>query len=272
MAGQRVLLAILSILSINTTLAQEQIRREFGIGIGVANLPYYPGSDERRNFVVPLPYYESERLKFDSNEGVRSELFRRQRFAIDVSFNFQPSVEADDIDEREGMDDLDAILQLGPSLNYDLGPASDPARIKFKLPIRAAIATDIPKDIRHVGWVVNPLVKFAFPQALDEWDLALRVGPQFSNSTYNNYIYGVEPEFATPQRPPFRSTGGYSGMVMTLSGTKRVRNVWMGWFIRYDNLDGVKFEDSPLVVTNSALTVGFGIAWIVKQTSVEKSH
>jgi outer membrane protein len=37
--------------------------------------------------------------------------------------------------------------------------------------------------------------------------------------------------------------------------------------VRYDSLRGAVFEDSPLVRRLSALTVGFGLAWVLSTST-----
>jgi hypothetical protein len=41
----------------------------------------------------------------------------------------------------------------------------------------------------------------------------------------------------------------------------------VGAYLRYDTLAGASFEGSPLVRRNSYWTGGFGIAWMIKQSS-----
>jgi len=43
--------------------------------------------------------------------------------------------------------------------------------------------------------------------------------------------------------------------------------MWVGAFMRYDSLRGATFEDSPLVRSRSALTMGFGVSWILATSS-----
>jgi len=41
----------------------------------------------------------------------------------------------------------------------------------------------------------------------------------------------------------------------------------MGGFIRYDNLSGAVFDDSPLVETRHSVMAGFAVAYILKKSS-----
>jgi outer membrane protein len=53
--------------------------------------------------------------------------------------------------------------------------------------------------------------------------------------------------------------------MMTLS--KRYRRYWVGGFLRYDNLTGAVFDDSPLVRDRSALAGGLAVSWIFGESS-----
>ena len=59
---------------------------EVGLGIGALRLPHYRGSDQSRDWVVPVPYiaYRGDILKAD-REGARAVLFDTERLDFDVS-------------------------------------------------------------------------------------------------------------------------------------------------------------------------------------------
>jgi outer membrane scaffolding protein for murein synthesis (MipA/OmpV family) len=99
------------------------------------------------------------------------------------------------------------------------------------------------------------------------WDAGLSLGPLFGNGKYHAYYYSVDPQYATATRPAYRASGGYSGTLLLASLSRRLERIWMGGFIRYDNLSGAQFEDSPLFETDHSLMAGFAIAWIFRQSS-----
>jgi len=43
--------------------------------------------------------------------------------------------------------------------------------------------------------------------------------------------------------------------------------MWVGAFVRYDNLRGAAFQDSPLVRRTSGVTAGFGVSWVLDTSS-----
>jgi outer membrane scaffolding protein for murein synthesis (MipA/OmpV family) len=66
----------------------------------------------------------------------------------------------------------------------------------------------------------------------------------------------------TPQRSAYQANRGYSGWSSLISASQRFDRMWLGAFIRYDNLQGTGFQDSPLVETRHALLAGIGLAWV----------
>lgn len=56
-------------------------------------------------------------------------------------------------------------------------------------------------------------------------------------------------------------------MEYTMGVSKRFPNFWLGAFVRYGNLAGAKFEDSPLVLQNEALSAGVALSWIFGESS-----
>ena len=51
---------------------------------------------------------------------------------------------------------------------------------------------------------------------------------------------------------------------MAASLSWQVKNVLIGAFIRYDDLKGSVFEDSPLVEQKYSLMAGFALSWSLK--------
>ncbi|HHO70113.1 MAG TPA: hypothetical protein ENN02_01365, partial [Halothiobacillus sp.] len=47
----------------------------------------------------------------------------------------------------------------------------------------------------------------------------------------------------------------------------RFGQLWVGGFLRYDNLSGAAFADSPLVETRHSLMAGIGTAWVFGKSS-----
>jgi outer membrane scaffolding protein for murein synthesis (MipA/OmpV family) len=77
----------------------------------------------------------------------------------------------------------------------------------------------------------------------------------------------VAPEFATPERPAFTPGGGFAGMEYLAAVSKRYTKLWVGGFVRYDTLGGAAFAESPLVTSKHYFAAGFGLAWILGEST-----
>ncbi len=256
-----------------TAVADSRPLWEFGAGAVGLHLPDYRGSAESRSYVYPLPYfiYRGDVLRVD-REGARARFFELGRARVDLSVNATPPVDSSENRARQGMPDLDPTIEIGPMLNVSLGDRTRAdGRLDLRLPVRAVIATNLSRA-RTAGFVFYPHLNF--DRRLGAWDLGLQSGPLFATSQYHRYFYGVDPQYATAERPAFTARGGYSGFVGLASLSHRVGRLWFGGFIRYDTLAAAAFEASPLVKREHSLMAGAGIAWVFAESSarVESSE
>ncbi len=245
------------VLPITNLKAEEELPLwELGLGAGVISQPYYPGSDETRNlfFPVPLPVYRGDVFKSD-DDGVRAQLLKNDRLKIDVSLDFNYAIDSDDIDVRQGMDDIDSVLQIGPSLEILLSE-TDNSQWFLNLPLRANF--EIGDGVDGSGYTFAPNLTYfrSFDLGKTKWRAGFALGPQFGSSDYHNVYYGVEDEFATDFRSRYDAEGGYSGSraLLTLKSHNKKR-LWV-FFMRYDNISSAEFEDSPLVENSGGLSAG----------------
>ena len=257
----------LALFSSNLTAEELPPKWEFGVGIGGLSIPHYRGSDQTQEYVAPLPYvrYNGERLKVD-REGARFSFLQNGRFRLDASASFNFPVDSEDNRARQGMPDLDPIIELGPRAQFDLYTSDDSnLRIRAAIPVRLAIAADL-KGPDNAGWTVSPYLQIRYYTG---WETAFSLGPIWATEKYHDYYYQVDPAYATIDRPAYDAHSGYSGFRYTLTTSTRFHNdqFWFGAFLRYDTLSGAAFEDSPLVKQNDALFAGIAIAWIFKASS-----
>ncbi len=238
--------------------SQEQLPLwELGLGLGGLHQPYYVGTDQTRTFAfpVPVPVYRGRVFKSD-DDGMRAELIKDQRFKLDLSLDFNLAVDSSDVDLRQGMDDIGSLLQIGPSLQFKLGGGAQDEWL-LNLPVRANLEFD--DGIDGAGYTFAPNLTYFnhFTWRDKPWRAGVAIGPQFGSKDYQNTYYGVAPEFATPERPEFEADSGYSGSRLLLSLRSKDKDRLWVWFLRYENISGASFEDSPLVETSDGLSVGF---------------
>ena len=246
--------------------AGELPRWEIGLGVGGLSIPDYRGADQRRSYVLPLPYiqYRGDVYRID-REGAHADVFTSDRVKLDVSLNAGPPAKSDRNDARAGMPNLDPSVEAGPSIHIYLARNKTRGRVwSLQLPLRAAAAVNL-HHVQRIGWIFAPNLNLDALNLHGDWDLGIAVGPLYASEDYHDYYYEVAPAFATSTRPAYDARAGYSGSRMTLSLSRRFPKFWVGAFARYDNLSGAVFEDSPLVKRKDSFMAGVGIAWILAQ-------
>lgn len=231
---------------------------EAGAGLVTFVSPHYLGSDQYSSYVLPLPYmiYRGDYVRAD-RDGIRGFIYDSEKLDLRLSGGGSLPVNSKDSDARDGMDDLDLVLEGGPTLQYQLFSGEDQV-LRLDLPIRAAFS--IGSSIAHQGWTTNPrlLYKKYFPH----WTITSTLGPVFSDSSYHGYIYDVDRRFATPDRASYNAKSGYTGTRASLSFRRRFGRLFFGTFFSYYNLNGAANEDSPLVNSTDYFSTGLSIAWV----------
>lgn len=242
---------------------------ELGLGAGAVSFPDYRGSDHRRVWLLPVPYimYRGEFLRAD-RDGIRGRFFDSDRVELDLSLAASVPVDSDGNEAREGMDNLDPTVEIGPSLDLTLWrSARRDRKLDLRLPLRWVVT--VSGSPRDVGIVFSPRLNLDVrnPLGYSGWNLGLQAGPIFTDRRSNAFYYDVAGADVTPTRPAYASRGGYGGNQFMAALSKRFDTYWVGGFARYDTLHGAVFTDSPLVRSRSAWSVGFGIAWMLGESA-----
>ena len=229
--------------------ASEPTRRQFVFTLrgGVASKPEYFGSDEYtagpdlgfrfnylalrngRSFGNPDPWTDSMGLTFGG------------------SFRFIPERDSSDHDELEGLDDIDAAVELGVSMRYgtEYFAAFGEIRRGFG---------------GHEGWV-GEVGADAILRPTDR--LRLSMGPRvfFGNDTYSDTYFGVAADEASADLSAYDPDGGMVSAGVELGARYQINDLW--------GLEGAitweKFTDdaadSPIVEqgTDEQWGVRFGV-------------
>ena len=258
--------AVLCVLLSSIGGADELPLWEAGFGGTGLSMPDYRGSDEQRGYVFPMPYvvYRGDILRWD-RKGMYGLLLESDRAQLNISVDAAVPAKSERNKARSGMRDLDATVQIGPSLEICLYTNCESDRVvQIRLPVRAVIATDFSRAY-GIGFVANPQLNFDFKNLGPDrrWNFGFALGPLYATEQYHDFYYEVSSQYELAGvRPAYDAPGGYSGFVLVLAVSKRFDNVWFGAFGRYDRLDGAVFADSPLVRRSYSSMAGFGIAWV----------
>jgi MipA family protein len=246
------------------TPAEEKPKTEIGMGVAVLHFPAYRGSKEHSTLILPAPYidYKGDFFKAD-RQGLRGEIFDSERVEFSISVSGSPPTKSDKIALRKGMPDLKPSIEIGPQLNLLLtSPKDKTLTLKLKLPLRQGMT--IQSKPRNAGLTFSPNLNLdiADPFGLTGGNLGLLAGPIFTSTKQNDLFYTVDPLYATSSRSAYQARGGYAGTQFLVSLSRRVGDVWVGSYLRYDNLRGATFTDSPLVSTRNFVTAGVAVSYI----------
>lgn len=247
----------------NTETVADGSQWELGIGLGALEIPFYPGSSQSKTYLVPIPHilYRSENVVVDN--GLQATFLKTPKLRFDLSVDFGVPVNSEDSKARQGMPDIDLVLQIGPSLDVTLaGGRFKPSHTRMELLLRAAVATDF-TSAEHVGWIFEPRLTYETRRPYKKgFAYLLSGGLRYATEEYNDYYYGVDSSFVTPTRPVFDSAGGYSGLFVDAIANWRANDIIYFAFVRYQNLSGAEFEKSPLVEQKDYFFIGAGLTWV----------
>jgi MipA family protein len=78
----------------------------------------------------------------------------------------------------------------------------------------------------------------------------------------NHHLYGVDPQFATADRPSYEGKAGLIATRLALSTATTLNRDWsLFTFARVDVVEGAANEASPLVRRSAGPSFGVGLAW-----------
>lgn len=245
---------------------------EAGLFAGGAWLPDYPAASQGQYRALPLPYliYRGDVLKIGDNGLVRAEADVGDRWEFDVGLSGSFDSDSEDNRARQGMPDLDLLLEAGPAVTYHLLPRGGKVMLDASLEVRAVISAEF-VDFGYEGVSINPKLSMVH---LDPFGtgtvLYSSIGPVWGFDGVNEYFYEVRPEYATADRPAYDADEGYVGTRLNIGVShdvsERVR-VFAGTQIGY--FGGAANEDSPLFRDKWNVGVGVGLTWSFWQSDTK---
>ena len=255
-------------------LAQEQGLPlwEVGGGATVLRLPDYRGSEEIRTYVFPIPWfvYRGEFFRAD-RDGVRARLFDGERVDLRVGIGGSVPVDSDRNQARQGMQDLRPLFEVGPVANVHLWRTDDRrAALDLRLPARAAFT--VRSGVQHVGYVFAPQINLdlSWPSATaaDRWNLGPAGRSTFFRPTLERILLQRFRRGMRPRRVPnIVPTAGFGGWQALAALSHRRDRWWFGAFIKYDNVSGAVFADSPLVTQRRQVSGGIAVSYVFARSS-----
>lgn len=249
------------------SLYAQKLSWEIGAGLAGFDIPLYPGSAQHKQYLIPVPYVKLKSEYLEVDRGIKGFLFSSPNVRLDISGELGVPVRSKDSAIRQGMPNLDTVLQLGPSVEITLsGSRLAKDELRLELPVRVAVATDI-KSIENVGWIFEPRLTYEHRREgmfLHAYGLeySVTLGLRYGSRDYHSYYYDVAPQFETAERLSFASDAGYSALVVNAVAGWR-QDQWLYWLaLQYRNLNNTVYENSPLVENKNYLLIGIGVSWV----------
>lgn len=235
---------------------------EWGLGLGVLNLPHYRGSDQSRSWVLPVGLFVYNGKIFKSDrDGARAVLFDSGAVDFDISLAAGAPSSSGSNRARAGMSDLAPTLEIGPNLNWTLWDDRR-SRLVLRAPVRGAFT--LASNPRDIGYVATPYLNLDIRHSGSNFGFVL--GPEWGSRRYHRYFYEVSPQDANASRPAYQATSGAAGWRALASWSRRSGRWWWGAFAGYDRLSGATFLDSPLVRQTHNWSVGTGLSWMIQSS------
>ncbi len=239
---------------------------EAGVGVGSAQFPHYPGSNEIQHLTLPIPLfiYRGAFLRSDQENGLRGRFFEDDRFEFSFSFGGSLPAPSSRTKARRGMKDLDPLAEFGPSLRYKIKEVEPgkPYRISLNLPLRFASSIDFP-NFTDQGLVFNPSIYFVHQGfLLPNLILFLGSNVRFTTEKYGRYFYSVDSASVTSERAEYTGRGGYAGSGASLALSYLFpKNFSLFSALAVTNYSGSVNRHSPLMTAENTMTLVVGFTW-----------
>lgn len=231
----------------------------FGLGGSFLSTPAYIGSKKQNYLVLPFPYIEYTGKYFSiDRDKIYNELYNNEKTQIEISLRGMLPVKSENT-AREGMPDLDAIVEIGPKITYNLFSKND-MKINLELPLRAAFSLG-DNFFDYEGYYSS--FDLSYKNIIfDEYNLSFTSGVSYSDKKINNYYYEVSNQYSNNKREEYHSKGGYSGFHNGISLTKKDDEFWYGGFLKHYYIDKAVFENSSLVETKNSIMYGLALSYL----------
>jgi len=262
------LLPAISGLAQSQEVAAPQPLWEFG-GLGLAiSQQAYPGSAQRTNRALVLPYfvYRGDFFRADrDNVGFRA--FKTPTLELDVGFAGALGANSDELDARRGMPDLGTLVEFGPRLKWNLGEGPAGGRLRAEFALRGVF--DLSDGFSGKGASFEP--RLIYENSAGAWRYSTSLGAVSGNRRLTDTFYGVAPVYAIAGRPAYNAESGLIAVRLGATASRLLTpDLRLLAFVRVDSLAGSANKASPLVQKNSGTSVGLTLiyTWARSQTMV----
>lgn len=242
---------------------QRRPRYELGAAAGFFYLPDYPGADESRLRILPIPYfiYRGDFVRAEREGGVRGRFYMRESFELDLSFDAAFPVNSTKNKAREGMENLDWIGQVGPRFIYHVFKNPE-SRLDFYLPLRVVASSDFTR-IDDRGVVLQPEFAYRHRDVFHAGiGIAAYTGITYASERLMDYFYTIKPRYAKAGRSAYEASGGELASNVSFFLVKELPykvTVFAG--NSYYFYSDAKNRTSPLIRDRDTVSYSLGIVW-----------
>ncbi len=245
---------------------------EFQVVAFGQNFPAYPSSADQNMTLLPLPFpvYRGKFLRFgeDLDELASGQIVDTDRVKLSLGVSASFPEDSDSLAMRNGMPDLDFLVEAGPEIKFRLrGGEQDARELNLSLQLRAAVSLD-GLDSKGRGVVFNPEIEYLARDLLGEGnEVKLRLSSTWASDEFMNYFFGVAPQFATTDRTAFNARSGYLntellvGLKRKLSDRLEFRGSVRLWVNK-----GAKNDTSPLYQRDYDKGIRLALFWTAWQS------
>lgn len=244
---------------------------EVGVAGAVVYGPDYPAAGESRSNQLVLPYfiYRGEVIRAGEDGLIKAHAFEDERWELDISVDGAFSADSDDNDAREGMDDLDYLLGIGPEIKYHIYRTDNGQRdLTLEFQLRSVFSTDL-SNLKQRGYAFETQLRYEHKRLFDRnIKFVGSVGPVWATEKLMDYFYQVDERDVTPTRTQFDANGGYLGTDLSIGLVfdfleKRGR-IFVGGQASFHQQ--AENEDSPLFRDDTTFGVGVGFSYRLYQS------
>jgi MipA family protein len=235
-------------------------------GLGLSS-PAYPGAGERVSRGLALPWFVYRGPIFRADGGtVGARVVKTQTVEFDIGFAGALGASSDDVKIRQGMPDLGFQFEFGPRARINLARPSADSIVRLELPLRAVF--EIKDGLNNRGYAFEPRLTYADRNVAYGWGINTSVGLVYGDRKFNEFLYGVPRQFATPTRAQYQAKSGLITPRAQLSVTRKLTDdVRLFAFTRVDFPGSGANKDSPLHLKNTGTSYGLGIVWTLGRSS-----
>lgn len=243
---------------------------EVGLGGGIGWTPDYPaaGQNHVRGLGLPFVIYRGEYFQAGERSVARGLFVNTDKVEFDLSFAGSLPTDSSDNDAREGLDDLDFLGEIGPSLSYFIGRDQAGNQTRIDLSLRAVLSTDF-SNFDYVGLVLHPVFAQEFVEVggIEGLDTNWSISARWADNGVMDLFYEVPVSGANADRDAFDAEAGYLGSSLygafSYQLTDHFRFAVGGNIASYH---GAKNRDSDLFIDKINIGVGLGLIWTLWQS------